>query len=87
MFGWVGLESLGPCLRALEQLEGPLLRLVARLDEILQRLLAKSVLLLADNPPLLRLHEVGLRQAAGRVLGRSVEHLGLRADGRRLLTS
>ena len=72
------------CLAALEQLEGALLGLVASLDEILERLLAERVLLLADNATLLGLHEVGLHQAAGRVLGRAMEDHGLRANGRRL---
>ena len=64
----------------LEQLERALLGLVAGLDEILQRLLAQRVLLLADNAPLARLHQILLLQATGRVLGRSVIHLRLAAD-------
>ena len=38
------------------------------------------MLALRNDAALLRLHEVGAVEAAGRVLGRSVEDLGLRAD-------
>ena len=68
----------------LEQLEGALLGDVARLLELSQSLLARRVLLLADNATLARLHQVLLGQATGSVLGGAVVDLSLGADSRRL---
>ena len=65
----------------LEKLKRALLGLVARLHEVLERLLAQGVLLSADDAALV-LHQVGLGQAAGCVLGGAVENLGLGAHRR-----
>lgn len=75
--------ALLPATRAgvlLEQLEGALPRLVALAGQELQRLLAGQHLLAAHNAAVLVLDEVLLVQAAGRVLRRAVEHLGLGAN-------
>jgi len=69
----------------LEQLECALLRLIARLCEALQRLLARRMLLLGNNAPLLRLHQVLARQPTARVLRRAVIDLRLCAHRRHLL--
>ena len=63
-----------------KKLERALLRLEARLNQALQRLLARRVLLAANNAPLLRLHEVLAREPTARVLGRAVKDLCLRAN-------
>ena len=60
-------------------LETSLLGLVARLDQALQGLLARRVLLAADNASLLGLHQVLLLQPTAGVLGRAVVDLGLGA--------
>ena len=64
----------------LEQGELALLRLVALAGQVLERLLAGKHLLAAYNAPVLVLHEVGLGEATGGVLGASVENLGLGAN-------
>jgi hypothetical protein len=65
----------GPVL--LEQLEGTLLRLVALAGQVLQGLLAGGHLLAAHDTTVLVLHQVGLDQTTGSVLGGAVEHLCL----------
>ena len=67
-------------LHLLEELERALLGDVAHLAETQDGLLARRVLLLADDTSLLRLHQVALLQATGRVLGRAVENLRSAAD-------
>ena len=69
-----------PTLHLLEELECALLGDVAHLAETHDGLLARRVLLLADDTALLRLHQVALLQATGRVLGRAVENLRRAAD-------
>ena len=61
----------------LEQFEGPLARLVALAGQVLQSLLAGHHLLAAYNAAVLVLDKVLLLKTAGRVLGRTVEYLGL----------
>ena len=63
-----------------EQAERALLRLVALARQVLERLAARHHLAAAHNPAVLVLHQVGLGQAAGGVLRRSVENLGLGAN-------
>ena len=63
----------------LEQLERALLGNIALLLQELDRLEARRVLLLAHDAALAGLHEILLGKATGGVLGRAVEHLGLRA--------
>ena len=63
-----------------EQSKLSLLGLEAGLVQALQGLLARRMLLAADNAPLLRLHEILARQATARVLGRAVENLRLCSD-------
>ncbi len=70
-----------------KELERPLLRLKPRLMQTLQGLLARRMLLAANNTPLLGLHEILLSQPTTRVLGRSVKHLCLCADCRDLCTA
>ena len=67
-------------LHLLEELERALLGDVAELTQLGDRLLASRVLLLADDAARLRLHQVTLLQATGRVLRRAVENLRLAAD-------
>ena len=69
------LAPLEEGLDLLEELERALLGNIAQLAEAHDRLLARRVLLLAHDAPLLRLHQVLLLQTAGRVLGSSVENL------------
>jgi len=59
------------------QLERSLLRLESLREQLLDRLQARRVLLLANNTPLLGLHEVALCQSTGSVLRRSVPNLAL----------
>ena len=61
------------------QLESALLRLVALREQLLDRLQARRMLLLANNTPLLGLHEVALGQSTGGVLRRPVPNLALGA--------
>ena len=65
----------------LEQLELALLRLVALARQVLQRLLAGHHLAAAYNAAVLVLDEVGLGEATGGVLRRSVKNLGLGSNG------
>jgi len=67
-------------LHLLEELERALLGDIAHLTQPRDGLLARRVLLLADDAARLRLHQVALLQAAGRVPRRAVEHLRLAAD-------
>jgi hypothetical protein len=69
----------------LEKLERALLRDVACLLQVLERLLAKRMLLLADNAALLCLHQMASGQTTGCVFRGAVPDLGLRADRRDLL--
>jgi len=48
---------------------------------VLERLLAKSVLLLGYDTPVLVLHELALLEAAARVVRRAMPDLSVRADG------
>ncbi len=73
--------ALFKCSTAFKKLEASLLGLVASLVQALQGLLARRVLLAADNAPFLRLHQVLLGEAAAGVLGSAVVDLGLGADG------
>jgi len=71
-----------------EKLERALLRRVARRLQATKRHTPRRVLALRYNATLLGLHEITAREAAGGVLGRSVEDLGLRANrGRTRLAS
>jgi hypothetical protein len=71
----------------MKQLEGALLRLVALGVKTLECLLARSVLLLADDATLLGLHQILLGQATGSVLGGAVVNLGLGAHSDHLSTN
>ena len=71
----------------MEKLEGALLGLVALGVKTLESLLARGVLLLADDATLLSLHQILLGESTGSVLGSSVEHLGLGAHGDHLSTN
>jgi len=66
-----------------EKLEGPLLGDESKLAELLEGLDASRVLLTANDTPSLRLHEILLLKATGRVLGGTVPHLGLCASSYR----
>lgn len=70
-----------------EKLKCPLLRLEPRLMQTLQCLLARRVLLAANNTPLLGLHQILLSQTTTGVLGRSVKHLRLCANRGNLCTA
>ena len=74
------LPAGGPVLA--EQLEGSLPCLVALAGQILERLLAGHHLAATDDPTVLVLHQVALREATRRVLRRSVENLCLGANCR-----
>ena len=63
----------------MEKLEGALLGLVALGVKTFESLLARSVLLLADDATLLSLHQILLGESTGSVLGSAVEHLSLGA--------
>lgn len=77
---FVAQTLLARLLASLEKLESALLSLVSRLHQVLQGLLAEGVLLLADDATALGLHQIGLDEATGGVLRRSVENLRLRAN-------
>ncbi len=64
-----------------EKLEGPLLGDESKLAELLERLETSRVLLTANDTPSLRLHEILLLKATGRVLGSTMPHLGLGTSG------
>lgn len=64
-----------------EKLEGPLLGDESKLAELLERLDASRMLLTANDTPSLRLHEILLLKATGRVLGSTMPHLGLGTSG------
>ena len=70
----------------LEELERALLGNIAQLAQTHDSLLASRMLLLADDTALLRLHQVLLRQATGRVLGRAVVNLRRAANSHHLST-
>ncbi len=74
------LAAGGPAI-LVEQAEGTLLRLVALAGQILQGLATGGLLAAADDPAALVLHQIGLGEAAGGVVGRAVVDLGLGADG------
>ena len=63
-----------------EEAERALLGLVALARQVLERLAARHHLAAAYNPTVLVLDEILLLEATGRVLGRSVENLGLGAN-------
>ena len=63
-----------------KEAERALLGLVALARQVLERLAARHHLAAAYNPTVLVLNEILLLEAAGRVLGRSVENLGLGAN-------
>ena len=65
-----------------EQAEGTLLGLVALAGQVLEGLATGGLLLAAHNAAVLVLDEVRLDQATGGMLSRSVEDLGLGANGR-----
>lgn len=69
-----------PCGALAEQAEAALGRLVAELEQAGDRLLARRMLLAADNAAHLRLHQILLLQTAAGVLRRTVEYLCLRTD-------
>ena len=71
----------------MEKLEGALLGLVALGVKTLESLLARGVLLLADDATLLSLHQILLGESTGSVLGGAVEHLGLGAHSDHLSTN
>jgi hypothetical protein len=64
-----------------EQPEGALARLVALAGQVLQGAATGGLLAAADDPAALVLHQVGLGEATGGVVGGAVVHLGLGADG------
>jgi len=70
----------------LKKLERALLSDIARLTKTSKSLLARRVLLLGNNAALAGLHKIPLRQAAGRVLGRTVPNLGLCTNRNRAAT-
>ena len=63
-----------------EEAERALLGLVALARQILERLATSRLLLATYNATVLVLDKIGLREAAGGVLRRSVENLGLGAS-------
>ncbi len=71
----------------MEKLEGALLRLEALGVKTLESLLARSMLLLADDATLLGLHQILLGESTGSVLGSSVVDLRLGAHSEHLTTN
>jgi hypothetical protein len=69
-----------PCGALAEQAEPALGRLVAELEQTRDRLLARRMLLAADNPAHLRLHQILLLQTPARVLCRAMEYFCLGTD-------
>ena len=78
------LLTAGDAAVLVEQAEGALLGLVALAGQVLQGLLAGGHLLAADNATVLVLHEVGLGQTTGSVLGSTMENLGLGTNSHHL---
>jgi hypothetical protein len=71
------VPSLGNATVLVEQTEYTLLSLVASAGKKLQSLATGSLLAPANNAAMLVLNEVRLGEAAGRLLGRTVEYLSL----------
>ena len=82
----IGLKEAATLLAArdpailVEQAERALLGLVALARQILKRLATRHHLAAAHNATVLVLDEIRLLETTGRVLGRSVENLRLRAN-------
>jgi len=62
------------------RLKRPLVRLYAQLEQTRDGLLARRMLISADNPAHLRLHQILLFQTPARVLCRAMEYFRLGTD-------
>ena len=74
------LLTLGGPAVLVEQPEGTLLGLVALAGQVLQCLATSGLLLPANNPAVLVLHQIGLDETARGVLSGTMEHLSLGAS-------